>query len=348
MPATRTRRTSGSTAAVARGFARIAGHERAISILQAHQRAERLAHAYCLTGEEGIGKAALARALGEELLLGEGQPSRLEIHPDYWEDDRTEAISIDEIRFHPDRGAQAHDQSLQQFLSLKPFVASFRVALLANAERMTEAAQNCLLKTLEEPPPNTVLVLTTAYPDHLLPTCLSRCQVIGMSPIGRPALVGFIASRQVDSEEAETVASLAHGRPGWAIRALADREWVERMDRWAQALASLAFEDVDGVLTYAARFGQGPQAEMRVVASDALRGFTAFLRDAMLQQSGITNPMPADRRVALEAWLVRVPPDHVRASLAAAQRTQLLIDQNVNPRLAMEVMLLDLRVKRSA
>lgn len=348
MPATRTRRASGSTPTVARGFARIAGHERAIGILQAHRQAERLAHAYCLTGEEGIGKAALARALAEELLLGEGQPSRLEIHPDYWEDDRPEAISIDEIRFHPERGAQAHDQSLQQFLSLKPFVASFRLGLLANAERMTEAAQNCLLKTLEEPPPNTVLVLTTAYPDHLLPTCLSRCQVIGMSPIGRPALVGFIASRKVDPEEAETLASLAHGRPGWAVRALADREWVERMDRWAQALASLAFEDVDGVLTYAARFGQGPQAEMRVVASDALRGFTAFLRDAMLQQSGITNPMPADRKAAIEAWIARVPADHVRVSLAAAQRTQLLIDQNVNPRLAMEVMLLDLRVKRSA
>lgn len=348
MPATRTRRASGSAGSVARGFARIAGHQRAIGILQAQQRAGRLAHAYCLTGEEGIGKAALARALAEELLLGEGQPSRLEIHPDYWEDDRVEAISIDEIRFHPERGAQAHDQSLQQFLSLKPFVALARVALLANAERMTEAAQNCLLKTLEEPPPKTVLFLTTAFPDHLLPTVLSRCQIIGLSPIGRSALVAFITSRQVEPEQAEALAGLAHGRPGWAVRALQDKEWVARMDRWAQALASLAFEDVDGVLTYAARFGQGPQADMRLVASDALRGFTAFLRDAMLEQAGIANPMPADRRAALSTWVARVPADHIRASLAAAQRTQLLIDQNVNPRLAMEVMLLDLRVRRPA
>src|SRR5207248_6026445 len=103
--------------------------------------------------------------------------------------------------FHPERGAPAHDQSLQQFLSLKPFVAPLRVALLANAERMTEAAQNCLLKTLEEPPPNTVLILTTAYPDHLLPTCLSRCQIIGMSPVGRPAMVEFISGRQPNDAE---------------------------------------------------------------------------------------------------------------------------------------------------
>jgi DNA polymerase III subunit delta' len=347
MPAARTRRAASAVTPV-RGFAAIAGHERAISILRAHQRAGRLAHAYCLIGEEAIGKAAVARALAEELLLGEGQPSRLEIHPDFWADDRSEAISIDEIRFHPERGAQAHDQSLQQFLSLKPFVAPLRVALLANAERMTEAAQNCLLKTLEEPPPNTVLVLTTAYPDHLLQTCLSRCQLIALSPVGRSTMAGFIAARGGSPEEAEALAGLAHGRPGWAVRATADRDWAARLDRWAEELAGLAFEDVDGVLTYAARFGQGPQADMRLVTSDALRGFTAFLRDAMLLQAGLTSRLPPGRQSALEAWVARVPNDHVRASLAAAQRTQLLIDQNVNPRLAMEIMLLDLRVRRPA
>src|SRR5256714_12195550 len=262
MPAAQTRR---NPAVVARGFAAIAGHERAITILRAHQRAGRLAHAYCLAGGEGIGKTAVARALAEELLLGDGQPSRLEVHPDFWSNDRPEAISIDEIRFHPERGAPTHDQSLQQFLSLKPFVAMLRVALLANAERMTEAAQNCLLKTLEEPPPNTVLVLTTAYPDHLLPTCLSRCQLVAVSPVGRSTLAGFIASRSGTPEEAEALAGLAHGRPGWAVRAMLDREWVARLDQWAEELSALAFEDVDGVLTYAARFGQGPQADMRLV-----------------------------------------------------------------------------------
>src|SRR5437870_12421473 len=237
MAAARTRR--GATSVV-RGFAAITGHQRAITILRAQRAAGRLAHAYCLIGEEGVGKTAVARALAEELLLGEGQPSRLEVHPDFWSDDRPEAISIDEIRFHPERGAPAHDQSLQQFLSLKPFVAPLRVALLANAERMTEAAQNCLLKTLEEPPPNTVLVLTTAYPDHLLPTCLSRCQLIALSAVGRSRLADFIASRSGNPDEAVALAGLAHGRPGWAVRAMTDREWAVRMDRWAEALAGLA------------------------------------------------------------------------------------------------------------
>jgi DNA polymerase-3 subunit delta' len=346
MPTARARRAAAPKIEARKGFKRVAGHQRALGILAAQRGAGRLAHAYCFTGEPGIGKTCLANALAEELLLGEGQPRRLEVHPDFWSDDREEAISIDEVRFHPEKGAQAHDQSLQQFLSLKPFIAPLRVALLANAERMTEAAQNCLLKTLEEPPPNTVLMLTTAYPDHLLPTCLSRCQVIALSPVGRTSLSAFLTGQGCEAEKAELLSALAHGRPGWALRAHGDGEWVLRMDRWAEDLARLAFEDVDGVLTYAARFGQGPQAEMRLVASDALRAFIGFLRDAMLCAAGVEGPMPASRRDLLGDWSTRVPANHLRASLAAAQRTQLLIDQNVNPRLAMEVMLLDLRVKQ--
>jgi hypothetical protein len=66
----------------------------------------------------------------------------------------------------------------------------------------------------------------------------------------------------------------------------------------------------------------------------------------MLLRAGLLRPMPPARQALFESWIARVPADHVRAALASAQRTQLLIDQNVNPRLAMEVMLLDLRVRR--
>jgi len=319
-------------------------------MLQAQRGEDRLAHAYCLTGEPGIGKSTLARALAEELLLGRGQPPRLEVHPDFWADDREESISIDEIRFHLDKGPEAHDQSLQQFLNFRPYVAPYRVALLANAERMTEAAQNCLLKTLEEPPPRTVLILTTAYPDHLLPTCLSRCQVLPLAPASRAALTAWLKETHAAGERAEVIAGLAQGHPGWALRALADPSRLDTAERWAQELAALAFGDADAVLSYAIRFGQGPAADQRRVAGEALAAFTGCLRDATLAQAGLAERMalPAPRRGWLLEWVGRIPPTHLWRTLAGAQRTQLLIDQNVNPRLAMEILLLDWRLPRPA
>jgi DNA polymerase-3 subunit delta' len=344
MPAAATGR-KGTTAQV-RGFSAVLGHDRAIRLLSSQRAAGRLAHAYCFTGDEGIGKTSLARALAEEMLLGTGQPARLDVHPDFWIDDRSDAISIDEIRFQPEKGAQAHDQSLQQFLSLKPFSADSRLALIANAERMTEAAQNCLLKTLEEPPPHTVLVLTTAYPEHLLPTCLSRCQMIALSPINRSELASWLGERAGDSQQRETIAAFAQGRPGMAVRALKEPEWVERLTKWADELSSLVFADADQILSYALRFGQGPAAEQRLVAGEALRALTIRLKDAMLIQAGMEEwaALPASRWPEVEEWARRVSADHLRRCLLAAQRTQLLIDQNVNPRFAMEVLLLDLRL----
>lgn len=332
------------------GFARVIGHVRTISALQGQRHQGRLAHAYCLIGEESVGKTSVARALAEELLLGPRQPPRLDVHPDFWIDDRDEAVSIDEIRFKLERGAEAHDQSLQQFLSLKPFVASFRVAVLANAERMTEAAQNCLLKTLEEPPPNTVLVLTTAYPDHLLPTCLSRCQLLQLARVPGAALQTWLQDVWHAGDQTQILTALAHGRPGWAVRALSDPARLAAAERWAAELPALAFADVDAILSYTTRFGQGPAADQRLVAGEALRAFSGWLRDALLMQAGLAEAaaLPTDRRAALEQWVSRVPPDQLRASLAGAQRTQLLIDQNVNPRLAMEVLLLDSRVEARA
>jgi DNA polymerase-3 subunit delta' len=206
-----------------------------------------------------------------------------------------------------------------------------------------------LLKTLEEPPPSTVLILTTAYPDHLLPTCLSRCQVMALSPVSRPALEAWLREQHGVTEEVGRLGAFAQGRPGLAVRAQRDPAWFRAWERWTSELIPLAFAPLSEVLTYAGRFGQGPAADQRPYASAALRALSGWLRDAILVQAG-AGPragVAADDLGRLSEWVARIPSGHLPRALAAAQRTQLLIDQNVNPRLAMETFLLDFRVPQA-
>src|SRR5439155_809192 len=97
---------------------------------------------------------------------------------DYWEDDRIKPLSINEIRLLPDKPPEFHELSLQAFLNLKPAIGARRVAVVANVGRLRDQDQGVLLKTLEEPHPHRVIMLTTSSlnPFVVLPTVVSRCR----------------------------------------------------------------------------------------------------------------------------------------------------------------------------
>src|SRR5204863_23765 len=131
-----------------------------------------------------LGKAMTARALASALLPA----SPLTRHPDYWEDDRIKPLSINEIRLLPDKPPEFHELSLQAFLNLKPAIGGRRVVVVTNVGRVRDQDQGVLLKTLEEPHPHRVIVLTTPSlnPFVVLPTVVSRCQRLFFHPV--PAL----------------------------------------------------------------------------------------------------------------------------------------------------------------
>src|SRR5437870_10500042 len=214
-------------------FHGVAGHTQALEQLRSQVKSDRLAHAYLFVGESGLGKSTTARALASALL----PEAPLTRNPDYWEDDRIKPLSINEIRLLPDKPPEFHELSLQAFLNLKPAIGARRVALVVNVGRLRDQDQGVLLKTLEEPHPHRVIVLTSPSlnPFVVLPTVVSRCQRVFFHPVPAPDIERLLRAKGVDPERAAVLAALARGRPGWALHVAGDdsvthlhREWTRR------------------------------------------------------------------------------------------------------------------------
>ena len=146
-------------------------------------------------------------------------------------------------------------------------------------------AVNALLKTLEEPPPHVVLVLTSAEPEQLLPTVLSRCQTLPLHPLAPEEIAAALTERWgADPATAQDLAALANGRLGWAVRAL---EQPELRTQRAESLATLA--ELTG-MPRAERIRQaGTLASDTEAARQLLELWTLWWRDVVLAACGATN-----------------------------------------------------------
>ena len=149
----------------------IIGHQKQWEFLKKSFELGRATHAYLFEGQEGLGKKTLAIELAKEILKEDVSKKH---HPDYVliEPEKKE-IQIGQIRDFIWR------------LSLKPVLGQVKFAIINQAHSMNEEAQNCFLKTLEEPKGNALMILITEYPQMLLPTIRSRCEIIKFYPVKR-------------------------------------------------------------------------------------------------------------------------------------------------------------------
>lgn len=309
-------------------FAGIAGHAQALGQLREQLQGDRLAHAYLFVGEAGLGKSTAARALAAELL----PEAPLTRHPDYWEDDRIKPLSINEIRLLPDKPPEFHELSLQAFLNLKPGVASRRVAVLANVGRLRDQDQSVLLKTLEEPHPHRVIILTSPSlnPFVVLPTVVSRCRRVFFHPVPAPEIETLLKAKGVEPKRAQLLAELARGRPGWALRVAGDEGVIEQHQSWTRRLEEVFGAPADVPLNVAEQLDAAQMAWRRGEgdAEDpalfALASWQVELRRRMLSTRG--------REQGRWARLVELSYD-----------TLGYLEQNVSPRLAFEIFLLEAR-----
>jgi DNA polymerase-3 subunit delta' len=283
-------------------FADIRGHERAIGFLRRGWKARRLAHAFVFTGPAGIGKGLVARALALGLhcdtapfdACGSCAACRTitaGTHPDVRvvagpAEDRRD-ISIEQVR------------DLQRELGFRSLSPHPKIGIIDDAHLLTLQAQNALLKTLEEPNGESVLILVAVQASALAPTILSRCQRLAFSPLPTADVVAILAGHGRTRDEAAALAGYATGSPGRAL--LLDPEFFGRRRReLLGALAGLrgaSFKKLADFAQTLAGEDKDPAAVLALIASwhrDALRR-AVLGADAELQNADLADALGTPR-----------------------------------------------------
>jgi DNA polymerase III subunit delta' len=320
------------------------GQSKAVNLLDSSAVAGRLAHAYLFIGPEHIGKKTLAlnlaralNCLGDDVPCGDcvpcarilaGANSDVQIISLA---DGAKEIGIDQIR------------DVQHTASLKAYESKYRVFIIDGAQHLSTEASNSLLKTLEEPPENVLLILTAVHKGQVMPTILSRCQTVQLHPVP----IGVIAQALVDRwgverERANMLAGFSGGAIGWALEAIEDASIiVERADILDKAIgvgSAGINERFNWAAEMATLFGQDKAA---VFFSLGL--WTGWWRDILLYKQNCLNLVINLDRLELIKKLASIyGVKQISEFVNSIQSAVYNLRRNVNPRLTLEVLMLSI------
>lgn len=311
-------------------------------------------HAYLFGGPDGVGKEKAAVALAQALLCPTAKRQgcgtcascqRVEKrnHPDvawlFSEEDMIfrGLIGRSDLAGVPSREIKVEQvRALEDRLALRPLEGTWKVAIVVSAEVMNLQAQNAFLKTLEEPPPGTVLILVSAKPDRLLPTIRSRCSRVQFGPLSLEAVAARIEEEgELEGKDAELAAALAAGS---LARALAfDRDALDRRRQTIESFEAFDRTDARALLAFAERYGQS-----REEALEALETVWAWTRDVAVAQVGAPE-LCLHRELADLAKRVgsRRSAEELHHRLRQIDKARTAIDRNASARLQLERMLIE-------
>jgi DNA polymerase-3 subunit delta' len=332
----------------------VQGQPRAVGALRAALKRGALPHACLFTGPSGVGKELAAVGLAQALLCpdapGEGCGRcsvcrRVErfAHPDVlWllpeeEQVRRRLAGRSDFTHVPSRDVRVEQvRRLQERLSLRGLESPRKVVLVLSAEAMNPAAQNAFLKTLEEPPRDTTLVLVTAAPDRLLPTLRSRCVRYPFAPLPRALVAARVVElRGLSQEAAAAVAALADGSLERALALKPER--LEARRAIIHAFEAVKASDLRSALRFAELAG-GSREE----AEEALGVLTTWVRDVAVATFGHTLFHPELLSLATSA-AQRLDEDQLHWRFRLLDEALVAIRQrNASPRLQLERLALEM------
>lgn len=319
----------------------VLGHDWALDLLSPAILTENMPQSLLITGMPQLGKATLAHALAMTLICtADAKPCghclackkfKSGNHPD--------VIILDDVDNNGATLKVEHIRNLQHDLSLKPHSGKYKIALINNFERASIGAANAILKTLEEPPKHVILILTAPSLNQLLPTIISRCQVLTLRAVKTDIIAQILQTKyKVLDSDARRLGQLAQGKPGWAINALRDESILTQREQWLEDLLNLLQKGFATRLIYAQNFVKNHNAP-----NVTLNLWLSWWRDVLLvnQNSSvkIANVDFEDKIFALANILSFTQITHIINLTQSALKN---LNYNVNKRLNMEVLLLNL------
>jgi DNA polymerase-3 subunit delta' len=320
-------------------FKRIKGQDRQIDILINAIKRGTVAHAYLFTGIPGIGKGTTATAMAKALNCKanngdfcDGCISCKKIehrtHPDiFWIEPEGDYIKIDQIR------------RMQEQIKYTLYEGKKKVVILDKAERMNPQSSNCLLKTLEEPPPYTILILLTSTPYQLLPTIRSRCQIVMFQPLSEELTAGMLREKYgEETEELELTASLAAGSLGKAMQWM-ESSTLKKRKELLEKVNLLNKGSVTEIFDLAESLSKDKETIM-----EKLDFFRLWLRDLLTfkETDQLNYLINGDLKDEIKSTACRLSHSNLFEKLHIVNEAELALQSNVNPKLAMETMLLKL------
>ena len=320
-------------------FGEVRGHDLQIGMLARTIRNGRVPSAYLFAGLEGIGKRLTAESVSQALNCrerpGEGcgacstcKKITRHIHPDCISlEVHGDSIKIDQIR------------DIQKRILFHPFEGNKKVVIIDDAEKMTPQASNCLLKSLEESLPDTLFILISSEMSALLPTIISRCQVIRFAPLPAQLIRLMVEERVTDNtREVDLIVSLCGGSAGRAF-AMVDCGVLTDRKNLFDSVKRLPQGGLSSIIDVADEL-----ASMKEAVADKLELLKTWYHDLMVFQVKElkTRVVNSDLLGEIEKESGTFSLQELFTKWDAVKEAQLLLKRNANPQLIMEHMLITL------
>lgn len=306
----------------------IYGHEWAADMLCQHIANGKLRHAYLFSGPSGVGKRTLALRLAQAVnceqppVPGHACGHCLTCRQIFRMQNADLAVVKPE-----EAGILKVEQvrELQHFVSLAPYASNYRIALLTTFEQANTSSQNALLKTLEEPNPKVLILMTVDDAENLLPTIVSRCELLRLRPMGVAALANLLVVKKgLDKKEADLIAHLAGGRVGNAFRMIETSEVLEQRTSWMHDVVELIAGGKSDRISYSrkhtnSRYIQRENAKKQL--SDAMPIWLSFWRDVMLTATGSeTDVTNLDMKSVISKVAASIQPAQAQAAVRSLEK----------------------------